>query len=179
MIIVIHPGSSNLRIGRASDPNPITITHAVAIKRSNGGKVHKDSFLPEVGPREKWPPQLLKELEDGRLRMSHVLQSSAQSNGNRRYATPPQQISAFNRRSTPENTGLPCDFDWLAENQETVVGDDIFRVDPKANYNIHYPIRRGILNLHSGIRGSLYNVLDLLQTIWEYAITEKLGIPLK
>lgn len=41
MILIIHPGSSNLRIGRAGDTNPVTITHALAIKRRNGGKVHR------------------------------------------------------------------------------------------------------------------------------------------
>jgi len=30
-----------------------------------------------------------------------MLQSSLQSNGDRRYATPPQQIAAYNRNSVP------------------------------------------------------------------------------
>lgn len=61
---------------------------------------------------------------------------------------------------------------------DTVVGDDVLRLDPKSNYNIHFPIRRGLLNVHSDVGGSLFNVLDQLQTIWEYAITVKLGISL-
>lgn len=176
MIIIIHPGSCNLRIGRAGDTNPVTITHAVAIKRSPGGKVHRDKLLPACVPKTN---NLIKELEESRLQISHILQSSQQSNGNRRYATPPQQISAFNRRSVPEEVGLPEDDDWLPGQPDRVVGDDIFKLDTKASYNIHFPIRRGLLNLHPGVGGSLWNVLDHLQTIWEYAITAKLGIPLK
>lgn len=37
--IVIHPGSLNLRIGRASDLNPVTVLHAVARRRKCEGKV--------------------------------------------------------------------------------------------------------------------------------------------
>lgn len=40
-------------------------------------------------------------MEDSRLQASYMLQSSLQSNGDRRYATPPQQISAYNRKSVP------------------------------------------------------------------------------
>lgn len=121
----------------------------------------------------------MKELEDSRLRMSHVLQSSVQSNGNRRYATPPQQLAAFNRRTSPEVVPDLSSDDWLPGNLETVVGDDIFRINPAADYNIHFPIRRGQLNVYPGVGGSIFNVLDDLQTIWEYAISEKLNIPLK
>lgn len=45
-IIIIHPGSFYVRIGRASDVNPATVLHAVARKRFSGGLVYVDSFLP-------------------------------------------------------------------------------------------------------------------------------------
>lgn len=38
-IVVIHPGSLNLRIGRASDLNPVTVLHAIARRRKPGGQV--------------------------------------------------------------------------------------------------------------------------------------------
>lgn len=50
MIIVIHPGSFNLRIGRASDLNPHRILHAVARLRKPGGLVYSDQFLPAAVP---------------------------------------------------------------------------------------------------------------------------------
>lgn len=46
MIIIIHPGSLNLRIGRASDLNPHRILNAIARRRKPGGVVHRDPFLP-------------------------------------------------------------------------------------------------------------------------------------
>ncbi|KAJ6636053.1 Actin-related protein 8 [Pseudolycoriella hygida] len=45
-IIIIHPGSFNLRIGRASDLNPHRILHAVARRRKPGATAYSDPFLP-------------------------------------------------------------------------------------------------------------------------------------
>lgn len=45
-IIVIHPGSMYLRMGRASDLKPVTLLHAVARRRLPSGIKYKDSFLP-------------------------------------------------------------------------------------------------------------------------------------
>lgn len=50
-IIIIHPGSMYLRIGRASDLNPCTMLNAVARKRLPGGMEYKDSLLPPAVPR--------------------------------------------------------------------------------------------------------------------------------
>lgn len=79
-IIVIHPGSLNLRIGRASDLNPLTTLHAIARRRLPGGIQYRDSFLPE-----RVDPNLIQELEEARLAVSHTLQSCLQSDGRRRY----------------------------------------------------------------------------------------------
>lgn len=51
MIIVIHPGSLNLRMGRASDLNPHRTLHAVARRRKPGGQVHHDTILPKILPK--------------------------------------------------------------------------------------------------------------------------------
>ncbi|KAJ8667492.1 hypothetical protein QAD02_009155 [Eretmocerus hayati] len=174
-IVIIHPGSRNLRMGRASDANPITILHAVARKRRQNGLVHRDPFLPPLVPRTK---ELTQTMEESRLQVSHTLQSCLQSDGRRRYATPPQQIAAFNRRSNPEiqsTTGGG----WVKKEQEVVIGDDILTLDPESGYNLHFPYKRGDLNLHSGPGGSLKAVLADLKTIWEYALIEKMNIPLR
>lgn len=52
-------------------------------------------------------------------------------------------------------------------------------VNPLDSYNIHWPIRRGQLNLHPGPGGSLTAVLADLEVIWSYAIQKYLEIPLK
>lgn len=51
-------------------------------------------------------------------------------------------------------------------------------MDPALDFNIHFPWRRGDLNIHSGPGGSLTGVLADLEAIWGWAISKKLEIPL-
>ncbi|XP_030753391.1 actin-related protein 8 [Sitophilus oryzae] len=168
--IVIHPGSLNLRIGRASDLNPVTVLHAIARRRKPGGQVYSDSFLPE-----RHDLLQTKELEEARLSISHTLQSCLQSDGRRRYATPPQQIAAFNRRVQPEVIG-DNGGEWVKPELDIVIGNDVFRLNPKESFNIHFPYKRGEFNIHSGPGGSMTSVLADLETIWTYIIENSLQI---
>lgn len=52
-------------------------------------------------------------------------------------------------------------------------------VNPSDCYNIHWPVIRGQLNVHSGPGGSLTAVLADLETIWSHVIQKQLEIPLK
>lgn len=119
-------------------------------------------------------------MEESRLQVSHTLQSCLQSDGSRRYATPPQQIAAFNRRSSPEISS-PGNMKWTKTDRNIVVGDDILSLDPEEEsyFNIHFPYKRGELNIHLGPGGSLTAIMADLKTIWEYVLTEKLDIPLR
>ncbi|XP_050454299.1 actin-related protein 8 isoform X3 [Cataglyphis hispanica] len=123
-IIVIHPGSMYLRMGRASDLKPVTLLHAVARRRLPNGIKYKDSFLP---PAVILTKELTQAMEESRLQVSHTLQSCLQSDGSRRYATPPQQIAAFNRRSIPEISS-PCNMKWTKTDRDIVVGGSLTAV---------------------------------------------------
>lgn len=52
-------------------------------------------------------------------------------------------------------------------------------VNPSDCYNVHWPIVRGQLNVHSGPGGSLTAVLADLETIWGHIIQKQLDIPLR
>lgn len=65
------------------------------------------------------------------------------------------------------------------ETQDYFVGDEVLNVNPNGNYNLHFPMRKGELNLHNNVGGSLTSCLDDLQTIWEYVLAQKLAISLK
>lgn len=200
MIIIIHPGSLNLRMGRASDLNPHRILNVIARRRKPGGDYYRDAFLPPVAPTVTgnigkkqnkchsshttissfWQnKELLQELEDCRLQVSHNLQSCSQSDGRRRYATPPQQISAFNRRSNPEVLDTRTTEFYDPGDANIVIGDDVANLDPNGEFNIHFPIRRGDFNLHSCVGGSLTAVISDLQAIWEYVLRIHLKIKLR
>ncbi|KDR14149.1 actin-related protein 8 isoform X4 [Zootermopsis nevadensis] len=174
-IIVIHPGSLYLRIGRASDLNPHTLLHVVARRRLPSGALHHDTFLPQQVPKTK---ELVQGMEDSRLQVSHTLQSCLQSDGRRRYATPPQQIAAFNRRSSPEVISSSGG-EWIKPDGDVVVGDEVLYLNAGQDFNIHFPYQRGDLYVHSGPGGSITAVLANLETIWTWAIRHRLEIPLR
>ncbi|XP_022914944.1 actin-related protein 8 [Onthophagus taurus] len=170
-IIVIHPGSLNLRIGRASDLHPLVTLHSIARRCYPNGQRYQDSFLPQRSDTYSTP-----ELEETRLSVSHTLQSCLQSDGRRRYATPPQQIAAFNRRTTPQILGASGG-DWLIPDGDVVIGNDVLRLPPKSDFNIHFPFRRGDFNVHSGLGGSITSILADLETIWLHILETNFNIP--
>lgn len=171
-VIIIHPGSLNLRIGRASDLNPITVLHAIARRQKLHGFVHRETFLP---PTVDLTPTKMQEIEDVRLAVSYTLQSCLQSDGRRRYATPPQQIAAFNKRSVPTHLeDTPTD--WLYTEEQVIIGNDVLAIKPSSPYNIHFPMKRGDLNLHSGPGGSVTAVLHDLEAIWSHVLLSQFDI---
>lgn len=51
-------------------------------------------------------------------------------------------------------------------------------INDEDQYTLHWPMKGGSLNLHSGIGGSLSCICANLETIWAYAIETVLNIPL-
>lgn len=122
----------------------------------------------------------MQELDECRLQVSHTLQSCLQSDGRRRYATPPQQISAFNRRSSAEVLDGPIASYFSPDSPcDIVIGDDVANMDPNGDFNIHFPIRRGDFNLHTGVGGSMTAVVADIHAIWEHVLQKHLNINLR
>ena len=192
-VIVFHPGSRNLRIGRGTDPEPQTILQAIARKRrvsnngfQNSNLTHTDTMIPLIGGSSEPSAKLPPEIESARLQLCHTLQTSLKSDGSSRFATPTQQTSAFNKQSVAEVVPdaeievASNPLSWIGLFQkDTIIGDDVIKISTMKDYNIHFPWRRGHLNLHAGIGGSLSSVLSDLEDIWSWSIVEKLGISLK
>ncbi|BES93070.1 actin-related protein 8 [Nesidiocoris tenuis] len=176
-VIVIHPGSMYIKIGRASDLNPHTELHAIGRRRSPGGQIRFDTLLPTV-PLNVDYIDIESDLDYSRLQISHTLQSFVMSTGQKRYATPPQQIAQFNRRSIPEtlNAAGP---QLRSPTADSLVGNDVLQLQPRFNYNVHFPWKRGDLNVHGNVGGSLTGVMADLQAIWSALIVEKLNIPVQ
>ena len=63
--------------------------------------------------------------------------------------------------------------------EDTVFGPKIFNIVASCqDYNLHFPIRRGRLNVHNGVGGSPTAVLADMAAIWTHAIETGLGVPL-
>ena len=76
---------------------------------------------------------------------------------------PPTQerIAEFNSNIEAETVEVAEDSRDLERSEDVVVGDDILRIPQSTiqNYNLHFPFRRGDLNLHSDVGGSLTSIL--------------------
>uniref|UniRef100_A0A6A7G4U5 Actin-related protein 8 isoform X1 n=2 Tax=Hirondellea gigas TaxID=1518452 RepID=A0A6A7G4U5_9CRUS len=174
--IILHPGSRNLRLGLPSHSVPFTVLHAIARRQKDASASKR--LDPSIVPLAKMSSDRLREVEDCRLKVSHILQSSLTSDGTRRFATPPKQLSTHNRRVNPElddELSEPCPA-LLQPTQDYVTGDEVLNISPHAPYHIHYPWQRGDLNSHGGIGGSLTAVMSDLELIWSSAIQDKLNI---
>ncbi|XP_054715778.1 actin-related protein 8-like [Uloborus diversus] len=178
-VIVIHPGSMYLRIGRASDQFPRVVRHVIARRNRIGPvPVHKDEYLM---PLTNMTPELVSQLDEIHNAISSVLASCLTREGRLRYSVPLQVIAEYNKDTRPDVVCGKSDVNWtsLEEGQEYVIGDEVLYLKPEENFNIHWPIRRGQLNVHSGIGGSLRSVLSDLETIWGTVIHKYLEIPVK
>ena len=77
---------------------------------------------------------------------------------------PPTQerIAEFNSNIEPEPVEVAEDSrDLERSDEDVVVCNDILRIPQSTiqNYNLHFPFRRGDLNLHSDVGGSLTSIL--------------------
>ncbi|XP_013043939.2 actin-related protein 8 isoform X1 [Anser cygnoides] len=178
-IVVIHPGSATLRLGRATDTLPVGIPHVIARRQRQPGQAAcRDSWLLRDGLNK---PESTEQRQNGLKMVDQAIWSKKMSNGARRIPVSPDQARSYNRQMRPAILDHSSGAKWTntSNHPEFLVGEEALYVNPLDSYNIHWPIRRGQLNLHTGPGGSLTAVLADLEVIWSHAIQKYLEIPLK
>ena len=95
-VIIIHPGSQFLRIGRASDVNPKKILHAIARRRKTEKFKYADSLIV---PRSN--NVNLSLVENCRHRLINQLQKSIRSDGRKRISPSSKKIAEMNASQQP------------------------------------------------------------------------------
>ncbi|XP_078660882.1 actin-related protein 8-like isoform X7 [Branchiostoma floridae x Branchiostoma belcheri] len=179
-VIVLHPGSSFLRIGRASDTFPHVIPQVIARRRcckpDTAGK-HEDRTLLR---HEACQTESRAVHEQGLRGVQQALMSIITSSGQHRLAPPTEQLAAYNAQVGPQIEDT-SDLEWTdtSSKPQYLVGQEVLYLHPSESYNIHWPMSCGQLHLHSGTGGSLTAVLADLETIWTTAIEKFLEIPVK
>lgn len=174
-ILILQPGSLYLRFGLASDSVPKKVLHAVARKRRKiSSSKYKDSYLVQSIPNSSQ----IEKVEDVRQKVALNLQKSFRSDGKKRTVPPAKKIAELNAAQKPHKVSEAEDEkNWLETKSEFVVGDDVLYLHPDDDYNVHFPFKRGDVNLHQDIGGSQTSVLVDLETIWSHAIEVLLEIP--
>uniref|UniRef100_A0A7N8WYD6 Actin related protein 8 n=1 Tax=Mastacembelus armatus TaxID=205130 RepID=A0A7N8WYD6_9TELE len=178
-IIVIHPGSRTLRIGRATDTLPLTVPHVIARRHKQSGQArYEDAWLLREGLNK---PESNEQRQNGLKMVDQAIWSKKMSNGVRRTPVSAEQARAYNCQIRPAVLDSSSRVKWTntTHHPPYLVGEETLYVNPSDCYNIHWPIVRGQLNVHAGPGGSLTAVLADLETIWSSVIQKHLEIPLK
>ncbi|MBN3311226.1 ARP8 protein, partial [Amia calva] len=178
-IVVINPGSRTLRIGRATDTLPVSLPHVIARRHKHTGQQrYEDLWLLREGLNR---PESNEQRQNGLKMVDQAIWSKKMSNGARRIPVSADQARAFNKQMRPAVLDPSSRVKWTntSHHPEFLVGEEALHVNPTDSYNIHWPISRGQLNVHSGPNGSLVAVLADLETIWSHAIQKLLEIPLR
>uniref|UniRef100_A0A3B4FSQ5 Actin-related protein 8 n=1 Tax=Pundamilia nyererei TaxID=303518 RepID=A0A3B4FSQ5_9CICH len=178
-VVVIHPGSRTLRIGRATDTLPVTVPHVIARRHKQSGQPrYEDAWLLREGLNK---PESNEQRQNGLKMVDQAIWSKKMSNGVRRTPVSADQARAYNCQIRPAVLDSSSRVKWTntTHHPPYLVGEEALYVNPTDCYNIHWPVVRGQLNVHAGPGGSLTAVLADLETIWSHVIQKHLEIPLK
>ncbi|KAF8555987.1 actin-like ATPase domain-containing protein [Imleria badia] len=194
-VVVIHPGSRYLRIGKASDVTPISVPNVIA--RKCKGSIPEPEYIENIARPRKG---------------CNV--PSANSNGDEYEVAPPsddpfdvklasitvslrERMRFYKLRVTPNATSIastfneqfkpeiipelndPFQVDWIHKplpDDAYLVGDKALRIsDPQAlNYTVRWPIHGP--NFNSRDYPSVQMILDDVETIISHVLEEKLDI---
>lgn len=173
-VVIIHPGSLNLRLGRASDTYPVTIPHCIA-RRTTYQKTEPWINRPECQHSD------VKALQKYGLKQSEeAVASRPTSTGEYRQPTSQKLIYSYNNNARGQVTEVICPQKWSDTKQTPfLIGEEALHIKPSDKFRIHWPMRRGRLNLHDGQGGTLTAVMEDLETLWSAAIQTYLDIPIK
>ncbi|KAL8832233.1 MAG: hypothetical protein Q9170_004954 [Blastenia crenularia] len=191
-VIVLHPGSQNLRIGLASDALPKTVPMVIARRwKCNGSEAEEPKpkrlkldggtlMEPEKMFGEEFACQYSTMCSDLKVRMrSHkrrVLPNSKELIVNYNKRTPPETISEHNDPLRIDWTELPSN---PRQAPAFITGKDALRIPDHSNprYKLFWPLRYGWYNEHDyDQKRALY---DDIAVIIEEAIKTQLNVSRK
>ncbi|KAL6519926.1 Actin-like protein arp9 [Orobanche minor] len=207
-VVVINPGSANLRIGLANQDAPISVPHCIARRTSQMPKKNvqdqmlnsqvttvqhmereraydiiasllKIRFLDEETTNNKYPQK-----------MARVDVFPPQSNTKKETVIPWTDV--FEKRtSSSSEAGSSLRSEETVTNKEDTVneeisstepkyrehicGEEALRISPTDPYCLRRPMRRGQLNI--SLHYPMQQVIEDIQTIWDWVLIEKLHIP--
>lgn len=189
-IIVIHPGSQNLRIGFASDALPKTIPNTLATKYPQ-----TESEMHEALPRREFEGRTMdqqhgEEWSKKYQKMCNDLKVDMRANKRKVLPNSKDLVVNFNRRTEPEIISQhndPLQIEWTdpaapreTESSSSVfIGQQALRVPDDSNpkFKLWWPIQHGWLNEDDyPTRAHLFNDLETLldRTFrWELGLKRK------
>ena len=186
-IIVIHPGSQNLRIGFASDALPKTIPMALATRFPQ-----TESEIHEALPRRQFEARNLdqeygEEWSKKFHKMSNELKVDMRANKRKVLPNSKELVVNYNRRAEPEIIAThndPLQIEWTdiksLEDPESIasafIGNQAQRVPDDSNpkFKLWWPMQHGFLNEDD--YDTEEHLYDDFETLLDKAIRQELGL---
>ncbi|ETS76125.1 hypothetical protein PFICI_11512 [Pestalotiopsis fici W106-1] len=186
-IIVIHPGSQNLRIGYASDALPRSIPTTLATKFPQ-----TESEMHEALPRRKFEGKNQDEIhgEDWSKKyqkLSADLKVDMRANKRKVLPNSKELVTNYNRRTEPEKIPThndPLQIEWTDIDTlddpnsaaSAFIGQAALRVPDDSNpkFKLWWPIQHGWLNEDE--YATAEHLYDDFETLLDKAIREELGL---
>lgn len=171
--IIIHPGSSLLRIGRASDPQPAQVPHVIAWRHTEIIFSSEDYCLLERNPDDYVINSRIQHQKQGLEDAYNDVQSIC----GRKMITK-NKIAKVNKDNSAQVFSEDCGWWWTdtSGKPKCLIGDDALYADKNDCYELHWPIAKGRLNIHGKVHGSISVVLSDIEHLWKKAIESFLKI---
>ncbi|KAH8894798.1 actin-like ATPase domain-containing protein [Thozetella sp. PMI_491] len=188
-IIVIHPGSQNLRIGLASDALPKTIPMTLATRFS-----HTEEESNEALPRRKFEgktpdEQYGEEWAKKFQKMSNDLKVEMRTKKLRVLPNSKELVVNYNRRHEPEvipTHNDPLQIEWTdihnkddpAAKAACFIGNQALRIPDDSNpkFKLWWPLQSGWLNEADADYQTAEQLYNDFQTLLDIAIRQELGL---
>jgi len=182
-VVVIHPGSYELRLGMGWDKKPKIVKHCAA-RHVPTGDVPK-CYTPQNSVTGTWAfEDSLREHEllvvEGKLKeeRNHARDPHSRPSKKARMLETVSSLKkpAMTQMKSPPFPDPPAP-KWtnVSENKSHIFGDEALQIPPDAPYEVVWPLQRGHFNQKLGVA----NVCNLLDLMWTNAIKTKLNIPAK
>ncbi|KAI9802914.1 MAG: hypothetical protein M1825_002145 [Sarcosagium campestre] len=193
-VIIIHPGSQNLRIGLASDALPKSLPMVLARQwkeneaEQDGGEPRPKRLKTDDGEEEAPDEMFGEEFAAEFTAMSADLKTRMRLNKRRVLPNSKELVVNYNRRTPPETISEhndPMRIDWteLPADSRTApkyfTGHAAMRIpdSSKPRYKLFWPLQRGWYNEEA--YSSNRHMHEDISTIIEDAIKTQLNIPRK
>ncbi|KAJ4888787.1 Actin-related protein 9 [Raphanus sativus] len=202
-LVIINPGSANVRIGLAKQDTPFNVPHCVArhakpnlvdlminTQVTTGQHVDRERAFNSTASLLKIPY-----LHDDETSSSFGSRKMARIDGYNQPSTTTKKDAVFTWTNVYEEDKKPSSLptsETSAHTSETVThskdhpgegkrkyrniifGEEAMRISPKDPYTIHRPIRRGHFNVSP--QYSAQQVCEDLIAIWDWVLLDKLEI---
>ncbi|KAJ6518873.1 hypothetical protein C8R45DRAFT_949593 [Mycena sanguinolenta] len=196
-VIVIHPGSRFLRIGKASDVFPVTVPNVVARKINPASEAPARTFIQGIyRPRGDAVPQqedsstpqdeyAVKVTSDDPFdeKIAEVTISLRDRMRFYKLRVTPNAAnvaSTFNEQFQPEiiaEHNDPYQLEWIKDGADVLVGERALRLanPQESGYAVRWPIRGSNFNTRD-YGPSVQSILADVETVIRHTLQQKLGV---